>query len=377
MVLFDGAMQYSSQLLTANIALVFPAQLMSSSFPQFAALAMAMLILIAILSIVVIGFLLWVAGITVPGVSDVLKRPSGRIPSGQSITDFFRGTQRPLMAVLGGWVLLWIVLAITFFFYPAQTEPLPIRFILVPEGGLGPPQFAALALIFLVIIAILTAVFVLLLMWVMGVEIPGIRAIKVRLTHEEPTGPSIQDAFGGTSYMPLATMIAAWVVLWIVAAPLLWFYPAGGVVLAEQQATPTEPAQAAAQPTTTPASGGAEPTAAPSSGGGSADAPPGAVMDVLANNGCGGCHTINGVSGMAGTVGPNLTHIGSDASEIIQAGDYSGDATSVEEYIHESIINPNVYVVEGYPENVMPQNFGETIAEEDLNALVDYLSSLE
>lgn len=376
MALLGGTMQYSLQLVNANVAVVFPAQLMSSSFPQFAALAMVMLILIAILSAVLIGFLLWVAGIEVPGLSDVLKRPSGRIPSGQSFADFFRGTQRPLMAVLSGWVLLWIVLALTFFFYPAQTEPLPVRFILVPEDGLGPPQFAALALIFLVVIAILTTIFVLFLMWVAGVEIPGLSALKVRLTGREPTGPSVQDALGGTSYMPLATMIAAWVVLWIVAAPLLWFYPGGGVVLAEQQATPTEPAQAAA-PTATPTDADGEPTATPApSGGGPASAPSDTVMNVLTDNGCGGCHTISGVSGMAGNIGPELTNMGSVAAERIQAGDYTGEATTAEEYIHESIVDPQVYIVPDY-QGVMPQNFDETIPSDQLDMLVEYLAGLE
>lgn len=367
MALFDATLHFSSQFLYTgkpiNVALLFPAQLLSSSFPQFAVLALAMLILAALLTAIVIGFLLWVAGLEVPGLSYLLNRPGGRAPSGQSLTDFFRGKYRPLMAVLSGWILLWIVVAFTFLVYPAQTEPLPVRFILVPEGGLGPPQFAALALLFLVVIAVLTVVLISFLMWVAGVA---------------PRGPSIQEAFGGTSYMPLAKMIAAWVLLWIVAAPLLWFYPASGVVLAEQ-ATPTEPAQAAAQATDTPAAGTGEPTptAAPaSSGGGSASAPPDAVMTVFSDNGCGGCHTINGVSGMAGNIGPELTNIGAVASERIQASDYSGDATTPEEYIHESIVNPTAYIVPEY-QGVMPQNFGETIPSDQLDMLVEYLAGLE
>lgn len=376
MALFDGMLHYSLQFWNVNMTLAWPAQLVNSSFPQFAALALAMLILIAILSAVVIGFLLWVAGVAVPGLSDLLKRPSGRTPSGESLTDFFRGPRRPLMAVLSGWVILWVVLAITFALYPAQTEPLPVRFVLVPEGGLGPPQFAALALIFLVVIAILTTIFILFLMWVTGVQIPGLRAISARLTGKEPTGPTIQEAFGGTSYIPLATMIAAWVVLWIVAAPLLWFYPAGGIVLAEQQATPTQPAQAAA-PTATPAEADGEQTATPApAGGGPASAPSDTVMNVLTDNGCGGCHTISGVSGMAGNIGPDLTNMGSVAAERIQAEDYTGDATTAEEYIHESIVDPQVYIVPEY-QGVMPENFDETIPSDQLDMLVEYLAGLE
>jgi cytochrome c oxidase subunit 2 len=38
--------------------------------------------------------------------------------------------------------------------------------------------------------------------------------------------------------------------------------------------------------------------------------PPAAALQALQNHGCGGCHTINGVQGLVGTIGPNLTHFG-------------------------------------------------------------------
>jgi len=36
--------------------------------------------------------------------------------------------------------------------------------------------------------------------------------------------------------------------------------------------------------------------------------PPQDVLSIMQNAGCGGCHTINGVEGFVGTLGPNLTH---------------------------------------------------------------------
>jgi cytochrome c oxidase subunit 2 len=36
--------------------------------------------------------------------------------------------------------------------------------------------------------------------------------------------------------------------------------------------------------------------------------PPPDVLSIMQNAGCGGCHTINGVEGFVGTLGPNLTH---------------------------------------------------------------------
>ncbi|MCY4526778.1 MAG: hypothetical protein OXB89_09230, partial [Anaerolineaceae bacterium] len=50
-------------------------------------------------------------------------------------------------------------------------------------------------------------------------------------------------------------------------------------------------------------------------------------------------------------------------------------AYSAEHYIVESILAPNAYVVEGYPANNMPQNFGERLDAQLLADLVAYLSS--
>ena len=48
---------------------------------------------------------------------------------------------------------------------------------------------------------------------------------------------------------------------------------------------------------------------------------------------------------------------------------------SAEHYIVESILAPNAYVVEGYPANNMPQNFGERLDAQLLADLVAYVSS--
>ena len=42
-------------------------------------------------------------------------------------------------------------------------------------------------------------------------------------------------------------------------------------------------------------------------------------------------------------------------------------------YIHESIVNPGAFVVNGFPANVMPQNFADTLSQSDLANLVAYL----
>lgn len=78
---------------------------------------------------------------------------------------------------------------------------------------------------------------------------------------------------------------------------------------------------------------------------------------VFANNGCGGCHTL-AVAGSSGTTGPDLDEAlpGRSAAEI-----------------EEEIVEPNAKITPGYPANVMPQTFGETIPAKELEELVEFL----
>ena len=46
------------------------------------------------------------------------------------------------------------------------------------------------------------------------------------------------------------------------------------------------------------------------------------------------------------------------------------------EYLHTSIVEPNNFVVEGYPENLMPQVYAEALSEDQINNLVAYLLTL-
>jgi len=86
--------------------------------------------------------------------------------------------------------------------------------------------------------------------------------------------------------------------------------------------------------------------------------PGGPGAQVFANNGCGGCHTL-AAAGSGGVTGPNL-----DES---LAPDDSAAA------IEEMIVDPNAEIVKGYPANVMPANFGETISAKEIEQLVQYL----
>jgi len=74
---------------------------------------------------------------------------------------------------------------------------------------------------------------------------------------------------------------------------------------------------------------------------------------------CGGCHTL-AQAGTTGTTGPNLDEAlkGMSAQQISQ-----------------SISDPNATITPGYPPNVMPQNFGQTLTPDQLTALVQYLQT--
>ena len=89
-------------------------------------------------------------------------------------------------------------------------------------------------------------------------------------------------------------------------------------------------------------------------------------LGVFLSSGCSACHTIDSVSQAAVAVGPNLSNIGGRA-----------DAA----YIRESILDPNAVIAAACPagpcpSGVMPQTVGLLLSEEELDVLVQYLSSL-
>lgn len=233
-------------------------------------------------------------------------------------------------------------------------------------------QFAAISLLLLILIAVLTALSIGFILWIVGAEVPGLSRLLKLLSGETPEGPSLPDVLGGARH-PLILLLNGWILLWLVLAVTFWFYPRQLRPLSVQE----EPAQAL-QPTPTPARQATATPAptAPASPSGPAPAPADTVADVLSNNGCGGCHTISGVDGMVGNIGPELTNIGTVAGARIQSEDYAGTATTPEEYIRESILNPQAYIVPDY-QPVMPQTFGDTISQDQLDMLVDYLANLQ
>lgn len=124
------------------------------------------------------------------------------------------------------------------------------------------------------------------------------------------------------------------------------------------QATPTSPPQ----PTATPAP---TPTPRPIEGA--------AAEEVILNAGCGACHKI-GAMGEAHKVGPDLSAIGLTAADQI-AG------MSAEDYIRQSIMDPNAYIVEDCPNgpciaNIMPRDYATRLTPPQIDTIVAYLLTL-
>jgi predicted component of type VI protein secretion system len=59
------------------------------------------------------------------------------------------------------------------------------------------------------------------------------------------------------------------------------------------------------------------------------------------------------------------------------AADYTGKATSAEEYLRESIVQTNAYVVAPYVANIMPKIYGEQMAAQDLADVIAYLQTIK
>ncbi|MFQ5459391.1 MAG: c-type cytochrome [Anaerolineae bacterium] len=90
---------------------------------------------------------------------------------------------------------------------------------------------------------------------------------------------------------------------------------------------------------------------------------------------CAACHA---VAGKGGAVCPDLTHIGRTAEERVESPDYSGSATTAEEYLRESITNPGAFVTPGFDEGIMPPNGGlQAPSDAQIQLVVDFLLEQE
>jgi mono/diheme cytochrome c family protein len=77
--------------------------------------------------------------------------------------------------------------------------------------------------------------------------------------------------------------------------------------------------------------------------------------------GCAGCHTLS-KAGATGNIGPSL-------NDLASSPDIKG---TPEDYVRQSVLDPNAVVVKGFQAGVMP-SFKGKLTDKQINALVQYL----
>ncbi len=84
--------------------------------------------------------------------------------------------------------------------------------------------------------------------------------------------------------------------------------------------------------------------------------------------GCVACHNLTEpqTADNRGPVGPNMGNLAENAATRVEG-------LSAAEYVHQSIVEPSAYLVDGYMDGLMPKTFAETMSEDEINALVEWL----
>jgi ferredoxin len=85
------------------------------------------------------------------------------------------------------------------------------------------------------------------------------------------------------------------------------------------------------------------------------------------NTGCRLCHSLE----------PDVVLVGPSLAGVATRAETRVPGLSAEEYLHQSIVDPNAYVVEGFPKGQMFQNFAEVLTEEQIDSLVAFLLTLK
>lgn len=91
--------------------------------------------------------------------------------------------------------------------------------------------------------------------------------------------------------------------------------------------------------------------------------------------GCTGCHIL-AATGPAWLPSGDTPGIGARAETRYTESDYTGHASSAEQYLLESIVTPNAFVVPGFESNIMPNNYGERLTVQDAADIIAYLQSV-
>ncbi|NYT86948.1 c-type cytochrome [Pollutimonas harenae] len=94
---------------------------------------------------------------------------------------------------------------------------------------------------------------------------------------------------------------------------------------------------------------------------------------------CAACHSMAAGVNLAG---PSLAGMATNAAKTIESPDYKGKATTAEEFIRESIVEPSAYLHPGpmysaSGTSFMPPSYGKDLSPEQIDQLVAYLHSFK
>ncbi len=109
-------------------------------------------------------------------------------------------------------------------------------------------------------------------------------------------------------------------------------------------------------------------------------AQPELALSAMQKGGCAACHKIPGLTG-GGTIGPDLSEIGAVVKTRLEKGEYKGAATTVEQYLIESLQEPDAFVPPQCPsgpctKGLMPASLAQALSKDELEAVVKYLAAL-
>ncbi|MAU11389.1 MAG: hypothetical protein CL607_16325 [Anaerolineaceae bacterium] len=94
---------------------------------------------------------------------------------------------------------------------------------------------------------------------------------------------------------------------------------------------------------------------------------------VYRSNYCGLCHTLQ-LANTAGTFGPSHNEAGVLAEQYINLASYTGTASSAQEYIRESILDPTIFYTPGYEATNHHMPAFTNLSDDEIEALVFLLT---
>ena len=89
---------------------------------------------------------------------------------------------------------------------------------------------------------------------------------------------------------------------------------------------------------------------------------------LVAQNGCGSCHSVDGTKG----IGPTWARLYNSTVTLSDGTKVIADA----EYLKNSILDPNLQIVSGFSPNRMP-NFADTFNDQNIADIIAYIESLK